>query len=82
MLVTGAARDTVTELILASCGFLSLTGFLTSLSEEVAESASADSVKSFMLVTRLRSECFDSVSGLAYAIRLLIIDSVFRECPS
>ena len=46
-----------------SCSLRGLLGFLESLSDMDAES-SAESVKSFMLVPLLLSECFDPVSGL------------------
>lgn len=64
-----------TELIPDSCWLLGLLSFRISFSDELSESASADSVRSLRLVTRLLSECFDSVSGLAWALRLLTIDS-------
>lgn len=62
------------ELMPDSCWLLGLLRFLISCSEELCESASADRVRSFRLVTRLVFEFFDSVSGLACARRLLIID--------
>lgn len=62
------------ELMPDSCWLLGLLSFLFSFSEEVCESASADRVRSFRLVTRLVFEFLDSVSGSACARRLLITD--------
>ena len=64
-----------------SCWLLGLLSFLLSLSE-LSESASAERVKSFMLVTRLRSESFESDRRLAWALPLLIIDPVFEAALS
>jgi len=56
-----------------SCSLLGLLGFLESLSDMDAESGSSESVRSFMLVPLLLSECFDPVSGLPCGNRLVLI---------